>query len=92
VLTAWLERADRQWRLLAGQVRTAHVHLVVENDRKSYASRCLKQWRLDHASRKRWARHGSRRWLRKPQNVPAAIRYVVAGQGNPMAVFDSLDR
>jgi hypothetical protein len=27
----------------------------------------------------------------KPQNVPAAIRYVIAGQGNPMAVFDSLD-
>jgi REP element-mobilizing transposase RayT len=89
VLTALRERcADRQWRLLAGHVRTTHVHLVVEaevrpermmNDRKSSASRCLNQLRLDHRFRKRWAR------------VPAAIWYVVAGQGNPVAVSDSLD-
>src|SRR5258708_1343807 len=32
---------------------------------------------------KRWAGHGSTRWLWKPENVSAAIRYVVYGQGGP---------
>ena len=36
---------------------------------------------------KRWARHGSRRWLGKDQDVLEAIRYVVEEQGEPMAVF-----
>src|SRR5258707_11092904 len=30
---------------------------------------------LDGPVRKRWARHGSTRWLWKPENVSAAIRY-----------------
>ena len=58
------------------------------NDLKSYASRCLNRLGLDEPTRKRWARHGSTRWLWKPESVSAAIRYVVAEQGDPMAVFE----
>ncbi len=99
VLASFLERCtERHWRWLAAHVRTNHVHIVVEaevrpervmNDLKSYASRCLNHRGLDGPARKRWAQHGSTRWLWKPENVSAAIRYVVDGQGDPMAVFEA---
>ena len=56
---------------------------------KGYASRRLNQMRLDEPGRKRWARHGSTRWLWKPQHVSAAIPYVVSEQGDAMSVFES---
>ena len=74
VLGSLLERsAQRGWALLAAHVRTNHVHVVLEseatpervmNDLKSYASRCLNRAGFDTPGRKRWARHGSTRWLR----------------------------
>jgi REP element-mobilizing transposase RayT len=90
--------AHRGWSLLAAHVRSNHVHTVVEaevppervmSDFKAYASRDLNRMRLDEPSRKRWARHGSTRWLWKPQHVSAAIQYVVAEQGDAMSVFES---
>jgi len=33
---------------------------------------------------------GATRWLWKPENVSAAIRYVVDEQGEPMAVFEEV--
>jgi len=60
-------------------------------DFKAYASRHLNAMRGDETNRKRWARHGSTRWLWKPQHVSAAIQYVVAEQGNAMSVIESLD-
>lgn len=97
VLDALLDRCRQQeWKLLAAHVRTNHVHLVVEaevrperimNDPKAYASRCLNRKQLDEPVRKRWARHGSTRWLWKSEDVSAAIRYVVEEQGEPMAVY-----
>ena len=92
--------AQQNWNLLAAHVRTTHVHIVVEaearperimNDIKAYASRCLNQTGLDEPGRKRWARHGSTRWLWKPEHVSAAIRYVVDEQGDPMAVFEFIE-
>ena len=86
----------RGWGLLAAHVRTNHVHVVVEaeirpekimNDFKSYASRGLNRLERDGPDRKRWARHGSTRWLWKDQDVREAIRYVVEEQGEDMAVF-----
>ena len=77
----------RGWTLLAAHVRSNHVHTVVEaeaepervmKDFKADASRRLNRKNLDHPNRKRWARHGSTRWLWKPQHVSAAIQYVVA--------------
>ena len=98
----WSDALSRDQReRLAAQARTNHVHIVVEaedrpervmNDLKSYASRCLNRRGLDEPARKRWARHGSTRWLWKPENVSAAIRYVVDGQGDPMAVFEAEPR
>lgn len=101
VLTAMRERcSDRRWKLLAAHVRTRHVHVVVEaearpervmNDLKAYASGCLNRRGLDAAERKRWARHGSTRWLWNQRSVSEAIRYVVDRQGEPMAVFEATE-
>ena len=88
----------RGWSLLAAHVRSNHVHTVVEagappervmSDFKVYASRHLNRISLDEPNRKRWARHGSTRWLWKPQHVSAAIEYVIAEQGDAMSVFES---
>jgi REP element-mobilizing transposase RayT len=85
----------RKWGLLAAHVRTNHVHLVVEaearpemvmNTFKSYASRSRNRLECDEPDEKRWARHGSTRWLWKDHEVRDAIRYVVEDQGEPMAV------
>ena len=99
VLASLAERcSQRNWSLLAAHVRTNHVHIVVEgeagperimNDLKSYASRCLNRRGLDEPVRKRWARHGSTRWLWEQENVSAAIRYVIEEQGERMAVLEA---
>ena len=87
--------AHRSWRLLAAHVRSTHVHLVVSAEQppekiltevKAYASRALSQGGCEDRSRKRWAHHGSTRYLWQPQHVSAAIEYVVHEQGEPMAV------
>ena len=57
------------------------------NDFKAYTSRALNRLDGDGPGRKRWARHGSTRWLWNDQDVREAIRYVVEEQGEPMAVF-----
>jgi len=84
----------RGWNLLAAHVRTNHVHVIVDadvrpervmNDFKSYASRGLNRLGRDGPDRKRWARHGSTRWLWKDQDVQEAIRYVVEEQGDPIS-------
>ena len=86
----------RGWSLWAAHVRTNHVHVVVEADVrpenvmnafKSYASRGLNRLGIDGPGRKRWARHGSTRWLWKDEDVQEAIRYVASGQGEPMEVY-----
>ncbi len=101
VLSALVERcAERGWILIAAHVRTNHVHIVVSaepaperimNDLKSYASRILNREGLDTPDRKRWARHGSTRWLWNRDNVSAAVCYVADKQGEPMALFVSAD-
>lgn len=87
---------QRGWNLLAAHVRSSHVHVVVEgeglpekvtNDFKAYASRALNRLDGNGPGRRRWARHGSTRWLWKDQDVREAVRYVVEEQGDPMAVF-----
>ena len=90
--------SQRGWSLLAAHVRSNHVHAVVQaevppervmNDFKAYSSRRLNRLRLDEPDRKRWARHGSTRFLWKPEHVLAAIQYVVDEQGDAMSVFES---
>jgi REP element-mobilizing transposase RayT len=99
VLAAFLQRASlRGWTILAAHVRANHLHLIIDadaapervmNDLKAYASRHLNALGLDAANQKRWARHGSTRWLRDQKNIEAAIRYVIEGQGDPMALYVS---
>ena len=90
--------AYREWILLAAHVRSSHVHLVVSareapekvmNDLKAYASRALNQTSREGGSRWRWARHGSTRYLWRPEAVGIAIEYVIRGQGEPMAVWEN---
>ena len=47
---------------------------------------------LDEGDQKRWARHGSTRWLWKDEDVRSAIEYVLDRQGEPMAVFGGESR
>lgn len=91
----------RRWALLAAHVRSNHVHVVVHaaapsepimNDLKAYATRRLNAEGIDAPQCRRWARHGSMRYLWKPEEVEAAVQYVVHDQGEPMAVFEQKDR
>ena len=86
----------RGWELLAAHVRPDHVHVVVEanckpekamNDFKAYASRALTRAGYENSGRKRWSRHGSTRYLWKPEQVEAALYYVLNEQGEPMEVY-----
>ena len=98
VVLAALRRhcAQRGWNLLAAHVRSNHGHAIVEaeirlerimNEFKCYASRELNRLGSDAPDRRRWARHGSTRWLWKDQDVQDAVRYVVEEQGDPMVLF-----
>jgi REP element-mobilizing transposase RayT len=87
----------RGWTMLAAHVRTNHVHnVVVANCQpeqvltamKAYSSRALNESELDDPDRRRWARHGSTRYLWTGDAVRAAIHYVVSEQGEPMEVFE----
>jgi REP element-mobilizing transposase RayT len=89
--------SHRGWNLLAAHVRSNHVHTVVEaeappekvmNAFKSYASRHLNRLEIDTPERKRWARHGSTRWLWKDDDVQESIRYVISGQGEAMEAME----
>ena len=82
----------RGWTLIAAHVRSTHVHVVVGGvaetsyairDFKAYSSRALNE----RGARRRWARGGNARLLRDARTVRAAVRYVVEGQGAPMAVY-----
>ena len=88
--------AYRGWNLLAAHVRSNHVHAIVEaetpperilNEFKSYASRELNRLNRDRPERKRWARHGSTRWLWSDEDAGQALQYVIHEQGEPMALF-----
>ena len=80
--------------LIAAHVRMSHVHVVVAADVvpevvmqafKAYASRFLGEREITRS--KRWTRHGSTKYLWKKEDVAGAVRYVIDGQGDPMAVF-----
>lgn len=89
--------SSRGYFLLAVHVRTNHVHVVtaasckpeqVMTTMKAYSSRRLNESALDGPDRRRWARHGSTRYLWTRDDVRAVIEYVVREQGEPVAVFE----
>ena len=84
----------RQWELFAAHVRTNHVHVVLCGDVspeimvdtfKAFCSRALNI--SEGRPYRRWTRHASTRYLWNSKSVQAAVEYVVAGQGEPLAVF-----
>ena len=88
--------AFRAWHVYAIHVRTNHIHAVLGGDAKpermltdlkAYASRKLNELGLDPPETKRWARHGSTRYLWDERSLAAAIRYVIDDQGEPMAMY-----
>lgn len=58
------------------------------NALKAYASRELNRTAMEEPNRRRWARHGSTRYLWTSNMIAAAIRYVLCEQGMPMAIFE----
>lgn len=80
----------RKWTILAINVRTNHVHVVVsalirpENivrDLKSYSTRALRAsglWSCEHGP---WVDGSSKRYLWKEKSVENACEYVINGQG-----------
>jgi hypothetical protein len=59
---------------------------------KCYASRALNLSEPALEDPRRWARHGSTRYLWTRDEVAAAIGYVSSGQGLPMACFEQSAR
>jgi len=88
----------RNWNVLAAHVRTNHVHAVVEADAvpekvlldfKVISSRTLNKL---EGKKRRWARHGSTRYLWTKPQIDRAVSYVVCEQGTPMAVYERATR
>ena len=87
----------RKWPLLALNVRTNHIHVVVTADTlpgrvlnalKANATRQLRTERLWSHCFSPWADKGSSRWLWNEQSVAKAVEYVLYGQGNELPDFD----
>jgi REP element-mobilizing transposase RayT len=87
----------RKWSLLAINVRTNHVHVVVTADKeaklvlnafKANATRRLRdedQWPYQWSP---WAFKGCKRLLWNEKSVERAIDYVLNGQGHDLPDFD----
>ena len=100
ILRAIMEVCDKKlWTLLAAHVRTNHVHVVVQAEAtpewvmstfKRYSSRALNRLGIDERDDcRRWARHGSTRYIWTKAQLSAAIRYTVGGQGGQLAVYEA---
>lgn len=83
--------AFRGWELVALQVRSNHVHLVVRTGEvapedatrkfKARATRMLHESGVIAADRLVWTERGSGRYLWADADVQAAVRYVMDAQG-----------
>lgn len=82
----------RGWALLACNVRTNHVHVVVAcecppeqamNSLKSWATTAMRKAWLIERSVRPWARHGSTRYLYEEPDVERAVYYVLEMQDEP---------
>ena len=88
---------NREYDLYASNVRTNHVHSVVQALRppekiveafKSYSTRNLRNAKLISSDDKVWSRHASTRYLWKESSVNRAVEYVLYGQGDEFPNFD----
>ena len=83
--------------LIALNVRTNHVHLVVSNSAtpermmdsfKAYSTKALRAVNLVRGEAKPWSRHGSTRYLWTEDHIATAVDYVLNGQGDELPQFD----
>ena len=98
VAAAIIETCEiRKWSLLASNVRTNHVHVVMRADTlpgrvlnalKANATRRLRADGLWSKGFTPWADKGSDRWLWTEQSVARAVDYVLYGQGDNLPDFD----
>ncbi len=91
------DHADiRKWRLIALEVRSNHVHVVVTCPSamspeeamaqfKAWGTRHLRSMELVPPSGPVWTDHGSTRWLNKPEHVESAAHYVRDWQDDRLA-------
>ncbi len=77
----------RQWTLIALNVRTNHVHVVVDckesaspekamSEFKSWSTRRLREAELIDSSVRPWTSHGSTRWINSRFSLAKAMKYV----------------
>jgi REP element-mobilizing transposase RayT len=87
----------RKWLLIAFNVRTNHVHVVVNapaapklvlNAFKANATRKLREEKLWPHSFSPWVRKKSKRRLWNERSVARAIDYVLYGQGDDLPDFE----
>lgn len=83
--------AIRGWKLIALNVRTNHVHVVVAcgadvpperamDQFKAWSTRRLREAGLRDPDTRVWTEHGSTRWINSPESLASAVSYVVEGQ------------
>ncbi|MBK7403235.1 MAG: transposase [Phycisphaerales bacterium] len=85
--------AQRDWKLLAENVRTNHIHVVVaaagyEPEQvmaqlKSWSTRRLRERGHVSGAQPIWTRHGSTRYIWNPDSLAEAMDYVINQQDNP---------
>lgn len=89
---SWKSRTTRIG-LCTPNVRTNHVHVVasapetperVMNTLKSWSTRRMVEAGVLPPGTKAWVRHGSTRYLWKPDQLEAACHYVCEGQGTDL--------
>jgi REP element-mobilizing transposase RayT len=88
----------RNWGLLALNVRTNHVHVVVAIGSrrpevaitafKANATRQMREDRIWDLPNSPWSQKGSNRYLWTEKHVADAVEYVVNGQGKELPKFD----
>lgn len=80
----------RGWKILALNVRTNHVHCIVQveshspervmTDFKARATRSLREAGLRTSDETIWTKHGSTRWINEDTSLRAAMDYVLNDQ------------
>ena len=88
----------RNWGLLAINVRSNHIHVVLEVGSKepnkvlialkANATRKLREEGVWDSENTPWADKGSKRWLWNEKSVEIAIDYVINGQGRELPKFE----
>jgi REP element-mobilizing transposase RayT len=88
----------RDWRLIALNVRTNHVHVVAAIGNKppnaalnAFKANATRHMRLENCWNSEltpWADKGSERYLWNEKHIADATEYVINGQGDNLPVFE----